>query len=92
MYANEVNVPISTLRAHLSEWVDRARAGEEIRVTDRGVPVARLVGVDTAPLLERLLGEGVIARADRKPRPKATGRRRVPAKGSVSDLIREQRR
>jgi prevent-host-death family protein len=87
-----MDVAVSTLRAHLSEWVDRARAGEEILVTDRGVPVARLLGVDTAPLLERLVAEGVIGRADRKPRPKATGRRRVAATGPVAELITEQRR
>ena len=87
-----MDVAVSTLRAHLCEWVDRARAGEEILVTDRGVPVARLLGVHTAPLLERLIAEGVIGRANRKPRPKATGHRRVVATGSVADLISEQRR
>lgn len=92
MYTDVMDVAVSTLRAHLSEWVDRARAGEEILVTDRGVPVARLLGVDTAPLLERLLAEGVIGRAGRKPRPKATGHRRVPATRSVAELVSEQRR
>lgn len=87
-----MDVAVSTLRAHLSEWVDRARAGEEILVTDRGVPVARLLGVDTAPLLERLVAEGVIGRADRKQRPKATGHRRAPVTHSVAELVSEQRR
>ena len=91
MYTAVMDVAISTLRAHLSEWVDRARAGEEILVTDRGVPVARLIGVETAPLLERLVAEGVIGRAGRTQRPKATGRRRVPVTGSVADLVSEQR-
>ena len=87
-----MDVAVSTLRAHLSEWLERARAGEEILVTDRGVPVARLLGVDTAPVLERLVAEGVIGRADRKARPKATGRRRVTATDSVADLVSKQRR
>ena len=30
-------------------------AGQEIVVTERGLPVARLVGLDSSPLLERLL-------------------------------------
>lgn len=92
MYTVDMDVAMSTLRAHLSEWVDRARAGEEVLVTDRGVPVARLVGVDAAPVLERLVAEGVIGRAGRAPRPRAAGRPRAPAKGSVADLICEQRR
>jgi prevent-host-death family protein len=87
-----MDVAVSVLRAHLSEWVDRARAGEEIRVTDRGVPVARLVGVEVAPILEQLIAEGVIGPAARAERPKATGHRRVPAKASVADLVTDLRR
>lgn len=87
-----MDVAISTLRAHLGEFIDRARAGEEIVVTERGLPVARLLGVEAAPLLERLVAEGVIARARRSARPKATGRRLVSATGSVAELVSEQRR
>ena len=92
MYSWAMDVAVSTFRAHLTEWVARARAGDEIVVTDRGVPVARLLGVDTAPLLERLVAEGAVGRAGRNPRPKATGRRRVTATGSVAALVSEQRR
>jgi prevent-host-death family protein len=92
MYNRGMEVAVSTLRAHLSEWVERARAGEEILVTDRGVPVARLLGVDAAPVLEQLVLEGVIGRAGRNPRPRATGHRRVTATGPVADLVSEQRR
>ena len=45
---------VSDLRAHLSEWLERARGGEEVVVTDRGVPVARLLGITAASILERL--------------------------------------
>ena len=57
-----MDVPISTLRAELSSWIERARAGEEIVVTDRGTPVARLLAVDTAPLLEQLMERGVLGK------------------------------
>ncbi|HEX9582536.1 MAG TPA: type II toxin-antitoxin system prevent-host-death family antitoxin [Gemmatimonadales bacterium] len=33
---------ISTLKAKLSQYLDAVRRGEEILVTDRGTPVARL--------------------------------------------------
>jgi antitoxin (DNA-binding transcriptional repressor) of toxin-antitoxin stability system len=36
-----MDVPVTELRAHLSDWLDRVRAGEEVIVTDRGIPVAR---------------------------------------------------
>ncbi len=39
------NVAISDLKARLSEYLARVRAGEEITVTDRGVPVAQLTPV-----------------------------------------------
>jgi prevent-host-death family protein len=92
LYTEGMEVTVSNLRAHLSEWVTRAGSGEEILVTDRGVPVARLLGVDAAPLLERLTVEGVIGRVNRASRPKATDHRRVPSTASVADLVSEQRR
>jgi prevent-host-death family protein len=83
---------VTDLRAHLSEWVNRARSGEEVVVTDRGVPVVRILGVDAAPLLERLAAEGVIGRVERTARPRARGHQRVSSTASVADLVSEQRR
>ncbi|MCG6988585.1 MAG: type II toxin-antitoxin system prevent-host-death family antitoxin [Gemmatimonadetes bacterium] len=36
---------ISILKAHLSRYLDAVKAGEEVIVTERGRPVARLTGV-----------------------------------------------
>jgi prevent-host-death family protein len=36
---------ISKLKASLSEFLDRVKAGEEIIVTERGKPIARIVPV-----------------------------------------------
>jgi prevent-host-death family protein len=87
-----MDVAVSELRAHLSDWLERVRAGEDIVITERGTPVARLVGVSSATTLERLTSEGVISRPSVPARPKATGRSRVTAERSVSDLVAEQRR
>ena len=57
MYDRDMEVAISTLRAELASWIERARTGEEIVVTDRGSPVARLLAVDSAPLLDQLSQE-----------------------------------
>lgn len=42
-------VGVRNLKNHLSEYLARSRRGEVIEVTDRGVPVARLVPVDEDP-------------------------------------------
>jgi prevent-host-death family protein len=39
---------ISILKAHLSRYVDAVKSGEEVIVTERGRPVARLTGLDVA--------------------------------------------
>ena len=87
-----MDVAVSELRAHLSEWLERAREGDEIVVTDRGVPVARLLGISAAATLERLAAEGVIGRPERAKRPTASGRSRPRARSSVAALVSEQRR
>lgn len=87
-----MDVAISALRAELSSWIERAQAGEEIVVTDRGTPVARLLPVDTAPLLEQLVRRGVLSRPVRADRPPARSASRVRARGPVADLVSEQRR
>ncbi len=84
-------MPISTLRAELSRWIDRVRTGEEIVITERGNPVARLVAVETAPLLDRLTAAEVLSRPHRADRPSARDATRVRATGPVADLIGEQR-
>jgi prevent-host-death family protein len=87
-----MDVPVSELRAHLSEWLEQARAGKEVIVTDRGVPVARLVGTSATATLERLSAEGVISRPERAQRPTASGRPRPHARQSVAQLVSGQRR
>ena len=65
-----VEVGVRELRENLAEWLDRAEAGEEILVTERGKPKAVLRPPETA--FERLIREGKIA-----PRT-GTGPRELP--------------
>lgn len=92
LYIGGVDVAVSTLRAELADWIERARRGEEVVVTDRGTPVARLIAVESAPLLERLTREGVLSRPRRAGRPTASGASRARADRPVSELVSEQRR
>lgn len=92
MYTSGMDVPVTELRAHLSEWLDRVRGGEEVVVTDRGMPVARLLGMSTTATLQRLAAEGVISREVSPPRPTASGRDRPRARRPVADVVSDQRR
>lgn len=87
-----MDVAVTDLRAHLSEWLDRARHGDEVVITDRGVPVARLLGLTTTATLERLTAEGVIGRSAATPRPRASGRPRPRPRRTVADIVSDQRR
>jgi prevent-host-death family protein len=82
-----MDVAVSELRAHLSDYLDRAREGDEVVITDRGVPIARLLGLTATATLDRLAADGVIARAA-APRPRAAGQPRRP----IADQVSDQRR
>jgi len=84
-----VEVGIRELRNHLSQYLDRVRSGEEIVVTDRGRAVARVVPTDEERPLDRLIAEGVVTPAKETRRALTP---RIQAKGTVSDLVAEQRR
>ena len=87
-----MDVAVTELRAHLSKWLDRAREGDEVVITDRGVPVARLIGLTSTATLERLTAEGVISRPATARRPRASGRPRPGPRKPVADLVSDQRR
>ena len=87
-----MDVPVTELRAHLSDWLQRARQGDEVVITDRGVPVARLLGLSATAVLERLAAEGVIGQAGGGRRPAASGRPRPRPRRPVADIVSEQRR
>jgi prevent-host-death family protein len=63
----ETRVPIGRLKARLSEYLKRARAGEAVVVTDRGKPIARLVPLEGDLALEGRAAE--LARAGLVRRP-----------------------
>jgi prevent-host-death family protein len=87
-----MDVAVTDLRAHLSEWLDRARAGGEVVITDRGVPVARLLGLASTATLERLAAEGVIGRPASARRPAASGRSRPHPRRPLSEVVSDHRR
>lgn len=86
-----MEVGVRQLRSELSRWLALARDGQEVVITERGRPVARLVGVFAAGGLDRLMAEGLVQRP-RIRRRSARDIERVKARGSVAGLVGEQRR
>lgn len=86
-----VEVGVRDLRANLSRWLKRIEQGDEIVVTDRGSPVARIVGPSGERAIDRLAARGLVIYPATRPK-----RRILPppikASGSVSDLVIEGRR
>jgi prevent-host-death family protein len=74
-------VGIRELRNGLSRYVARVRRGEEIVVTDRGSPVARLVTVRAgSDPLAALIAEGLVEPPERR-RSRRPQQRRVRLRG-----------
>jgi len=92
MYTERMDVAVSELRAHLGRWIDAARDGTDVVITDRGTPVARIVALDSTRVIDRLTAQGVISRPIGSTRPVAGDRRRPTPTRPVADIVSEQRR
>lgn len=86
-----MEVGVRELRDNLSKWIGRAKRGQNILITERGKPVARLTRVEESPALERLIAKGIVTPA-RHSKTKIRRGDLIKTKGSISDLVKEQRR
>jgi prevent-host-death family protein len=87
---SRVEVGVRDLKNNLSRYLDRVRNGDEVTVTERGRPIARLVPLDAATdRLSELVAAGLVRApvSERRDVPE-----RVKASGTVSDLVAAQRR
>lgn len=50
-----MEVGIRELRDNLSKWIAEAQKGQDIVITDRGKPAARLSRFGDSPALQRLI-------------------------------------
>jgi prevent-host-death family protein len=80
---------VRELRDRLSHYLNVVRDGQEVTVTDHGKAVARLVPLDQPRALDRLVAEGLVTAAPATKRSRRPPR--ITAKGTVSDLVAEQR-
>lgn len=84
-----MDVGIRDLRDNLSKHLNTVKDGDEVVVTDHGKPVAKLVPYENPTWFERMVAEGKITPAER---PKQPLPEPLPADGTISDLVIEQRR
>ncbi len=82
-----MEVGIRALRADLSRWLKRVEAGEELTVTDRGTPIARITPANGRSRLDELIAAGLVTPAKRPVR--TTLPPPVAARGTISDLVRD---
>jgi prevent-host-death family protein len=89
---------VSETKAKLSALLDRVRAGEEVTITERGRPVARIVpipaeDVDWEERLGRLERHGLVRRPKRRLDVEAFLSRPLAKSGaSVLEALLEERR
>lgn len=89
--ATQDEVGVRDLKNNLSRFLDRVKRGDEIIVTEHGRPVARLTAIDEPTArLAALVASGAVRPPNVRQRQRPA--RRIKAKGSVSDLVAEQRR
>ncbi|MFN2388824.1 MAG: type II toxin-antitoxin system Phd/YefM family antitoxin [Actinomycetota bacterium] len=86
-----IEVGVRELKNSLSGYLRRVREGETLVVTDRGVPVARMIPAGVPHQIATLMAEGRITWSGQKFVPP----RKVPRLGagpSLSEYIAEDRR
>jgi prevent-host-death family protein len=89
LHRGEEEVGVRALHDRLSEHLDRVEQGFEVVVTRRGKRVARLSAIGRDEVLADLVRRGLVRLPEQ---PRSPRRARVRARGSVSELVSEQRR
>ena len=85
-------VSVRELKSRLSHYLRLARGGESVVITDRGVPVGRLVPIeqDLEGRIAALRAAGLLQWSGRRLAPRQPTIRRPPGK-TVAELIVEDR-
>jgi prevent-host-death family protein len=87
---------VSDLKAHLSRYLREVRRGGEVQIVDRGVPVARLVGLAPptagaeAERRDRLIRAGVL-RPGAGETSKILGQPPIQVSANLSAALEEER-
>ena len=87
-----VEVGVRALRSKLSYWLDRVQDGEEVVVTERGKPIARITPAGYAETWNRLIEEGVITPPTKSREPIDVEKLPRLREGTLTEILLEQRR
>jgi prevent-host-death family protein len=94
-----ITASVAELKARLSEFLAVVRGGDDVIITDRGRPVARLTALDPAEHDARLSGlvrAGTVRPPRRRPDPRAGARSARPVvedtEGRLLATLLEERR
>jgi prevent-host-death family protein len=89
LHRHETEVGVRELHNRLSEYLERVENGTDVVVTRRGKRIARLAAIDREDRLDELIRRGLVHPPQE---PRTPMRPTVKPRGSVSDLVSEQRR
>lgn len=84
-----MDVGVAELKAHLSEYLDRAARGEIVRVTERGQPKALLTPLPGQVRLDEGIADGWVRPGDGSPPQRV--RKRFRASATVQEIVDEDR-
>jgi len=94
LYSSDMDVSVTELRANLASFLDQVKGGEELTITDRGEPIARLVPAGWPRRLRELEEAGLVTMPT-APKRAIAGERLPNALGpqpwSVNDIRDEWR-
>jgi prevent-host-death family protein len=89
LHKPEVEVGVRELHDRLSEYLEKIEQGAEVLVTRRGRPIARLSQIDAPRPFEDLERRGLVRWPEKT---RAAQAALTGSRGSVSELVRDQRR
>lgn len=84
------SIGVREFRDHLSQYLERVKAGETLTITEHGRPIARIAGSSMPPRLLQLIARGEATAATR-PATDLLKIKRVKMKGTIQDFIDEIR-
>lgn len=89
LHGEETEVGVRELHDRLSEYLEKVEQGAQIVVTRRGKRIAQLSRIEAGRSFEDLERRGLI---NWPKKPKAPRKAEIESRGSVSDLVSDQRR
>jgi prevent-host-death family protein len=84
-----MEVGVRELRDNLSRYLEQVKDGGELVVTEHGRAIARLLPMEGESVIDRLIAEGLVTPAKHHDRTLPPP---LKTKGTVSDLVADQRR